>query len=596
MTRIRLNRLNHYHMKAKKVLIFLITATLMLAAGYQLDTHGYFQPIRKALQADSVPSSLLDNGTMGKVLHSLGSFSPKHNDESRYPVKTSSEGIDEEIIFQKKRNTGEIVYQVKEAAPLPQPALFKDKSQYKPGWPILAITVAERSLYDEKTGILANPDKHGREWERRASIALWDNGRQLFSSAAGLRIHGGKRRTSKSFNSFRIYFREGYEIPSMPAHLLFPESTSLPSLQTIVLHTTDWPKNQPFNNPLAYDIAREIGCLAPETRLVEINLNGQSLGMGFVTEHLSKRQWGPRFQGRKFNYYKFRGKITEKDRAMYTDYFWATANHPDPLTPAIVKETIDLDNFSRHVFSWAWSGTTDYCQGVAVLDREVPGSRLFWINWDMDQSFYDYTALTHGYQRPNWQQAGMGIINRNSHICGRTMLFSRLFRESPEYRSYITQMVTELLNHRISKDFLQQRIQYYEQMLRAFGEPHDEYIAMLQDFMANRNNFILEELKQMSNHEGPFSLVLLSPKTVPVLVDGYLKKNSYTGSYFGGQTVTLSLPEGVDSAVRYQWEVNGTRHQSSQITLTITDNTTIHLVPSELSSSKPAYRSYRDDA
>lgn len=175
-------------MKTQKLLTALAAAILMVTAGYYLDNHDYFLPIRKALQTDTVPSSLLDNGTMGKVLHSLGTFTPQYNDESRYPGKTASEEDTEEIIFQKKKNIGDILYQVKKSAPLPIPALFKEKKNYKPGWPILSITVAERSLYDERIGILANPDKHGREWERRASVAFWEDGQQLFTSAAGLRL------------------------------------------------------------------------------------------------------------------------------------------------------------------------------------------------------------------------------------------------------------------------------------------------------------------------------------------------------------------------------------------------------------------------
>jgi hypothetical protein len=39
------------------------------------------------------------------------------------------------------------------------------------GRPILSLTLSEPDLRDAKTGILANKNEHGEEWEREASVS-----------------------------------------------------------------------------------------------------------------------------------------------------------------------------------------------------------------------------------------------------------------------------------------------------------------------------------------------------------------------------------------------------------------------------------------
>jgi hypothetical protein len=221
-----------------------------------------------------------------------------------------------------------------------------------------------------------------------------------------------------------------------------------------------------------------------------------------------------------------------------------------------VAKTIDLDNFSRHVFSWAFNGTTDACQGVGILNPKDPGSRLRWINWDMDHSFYDLKAEIQELDRPNWMQEGMGLINDPDGSCDRQVLFARLIRESDPYRRYFSALVTETLNHRLTEEFLLGRVGYYRRMLQEFGLPHREYSAMLEEFMRHRAEFLRGEMMKEFQLDGPFSCRVPVAAGLPLLIDGYKYDTRYTGRYFKGQKIVLE-PAGSVGNIFSHWLVDG---------------------------------------
>lgn len=260
-------------MRGRRLIFIFLSVVLLSAIGLYLENNSHFVRLKKALQTDSVSTGILNYGPMGKILKRLDYVRLTANDNERFKKTAGNQDDLEVITFQKKRKVNQYLYQA--TSSLSKHRIRSDvlsgKVKNKKGWPILSIMADEKYLYDTEIGIVANRDKRGREWERKAQVSLIENGEVVFESSVGLRIHGGKRRIIKPYNSFRLHFREDYGAEKLPDNLLF-ENNGIP-IKTLVVHTTDWPPGYPLNNPLAYDIANRIGCLAPQTRLVELYLN-----------------------------------------------------------------------------------------------------------------------------------------------------------------------------------------------------------------------------------------------------------------------------------------------------------------------------------
>ena len=503
-----------------------------------LERAPFFATLKINLQTQKVSTGILNYGALGEILKQLGLVRLEDNDEKRFfrtDAITPQEWETLEVVpFQKKRKVDGYLYSANtggKAVLLGQ--FFPNGIVQKKHWPILAIKIPLEDLYDPERGILAHRDKQGRAWERKAEVAVISDGEILFYSAAGLRLHGGKRRFAKGIqDDFRIYFRNNYGVESLPtgSGLGLHEP-----IRTLVVKTAGWPEGQPMNTPLAFDISRKIGCLVPETTLAEIYLNGVSVGMAYVTGHLSRRQWGQFFDDAEFVFYKYKGEYSAKDEKIYHRRFWQVAKDKKDFSLKKVAESIDVDNFTRHVFSWVFNGTTDACQGVGILDTSDPEAKLRWINWDMDHSFFDLKAQESGLTRNNWQQEGLALASTQPHYCDREILFSRLISESFEFREYFAALFSEILNHRLTESFLLERVKYYKDMLSEYGQPHEAYIAMLTEFMRNRAEFLRWEMVEQLHFAGPYWCDVQIPGGRQVLIDGYPYEKNYRGSYFEGQ-------------------------------------------------------------
>lgn len=85
--------------------------------------------------------------------------------------------------------------------------------------PTMSIVMAQDDLFSEETGIYANSDSSGREWERPTSVELiHPDGSEGFQVDAGIRILGGFSRRAAKKHSLRLEFRSEYG----PTRLRYP--------------------------------------------------------------------------------------------------------------------------------------------------------------------------------------------------------------------------------------------------------------------------------------------------------------------------------------------------------------------------------------
>ena len=78
---------------------------------------------------------------------------------------------------------------------------------------VLSVYTEARYLHDPTIGLLANPTRIGRDWERPATVSYFRNGQLQFASNIGLRVHGGKSRTgSPSHHGYALVHGSGFRV------------------------------------------------------------------------------------------------------------------------------------------------------------------------------------------------------------------------------------------------------------------------------------------------------------------------------------------------------------------------------------------------
>jgi hypothetical protein len=424
------------------------------------------------------------------------------------------------------------------------------------GYPLLSLVVDPDDMFDGRRGLLANPAGRGREWERFAYASFFDKGALRLATGAGLRVHGGRSRLVSDKKSFRLYFRQRYGDPTIPAELFFGQPQS--SVSRLVLHDDvrvdrsgrPWH----FTNPLAYDIAARIGSITARTLPVRLLLNGDPQGVYVVTEYIDEAFFEARFGHRDFD--------MEASATSLRLRSWA--QDTQPFTMAVAAASVDLDNLTRWVISILFCGTTDIWQGTLARDRRAPDPKWFWVNWDMDHSFMDL------YQRADvpWEidtfRSLIGLPDARSQILGR------LLKSDPAYRTFFVETVEAVLNHRLTPAFLSDRASHYRVTAAIHGIERREFLDRIDRFVAARPA-VVRRLVQRYAGAGPVVEVRVRiPDGMTLDVDGHRTAGLYEGRYFSGSPIRLSVPE--DARARFSgWTVNGRElpHREPSLTLPV---------------------------
>jgi formylglycine-generating enzyme required for sulfatase activity len=414
------------------------------------------------------------------------------------------------------------------------------------GVPVLSLTLDDEVLHDPGQGILTKENivKHGEEWEREGSVSYFEGGRLLFAGGVGVRVHGGSSRLRSPRNGFRLYFRRRYGPRELPRGVLF--SPAAHPVRRLVIHDdvrqdadkTSWY----FVNPLAYDVARAMGAIAPETKPVRFFLNGQYWGPFVLTERFDER-----FFAAHFGYDDVLLSQAEMNK------LWDWVRDTRPLTMKNVSEHVNIDNLTRWFLAVAFCATRDAYQGPGqFLDQTRRSGGWFWVNWDMDQSFRDWNLDSYQYLL---ERIGEGRRGRNP-ADPRSVILSELIANDPEYRQYLKRVVQTLLNHRITDAFLQERYSHYLDVAGELRVANLSYLPRLRRFVENRRAFFRLTTEQWLNSAPSQEVTLSSPRHTSFLIDGERVPSGYRGLYFPDLETVVDIDEAQRGALS-GWRING---------------------------------------
>ena len=411
------------------------------------------------------------------------------------------------------------------------------------GVPVLSLTLDDAALNDPARGLLPNKREHGKEWEREGSVSYFDRGKLVFASGVGVRIHGGGSRITAPRPGFRLYFRRKYGPRELPPGVLF--SSAAQPVRRIVIHDDvrregklDWH----FANPLAYDIARAIGAIAPETKPVRFFLNGDYYGPFVVTERFDERffaaHWG------------YDDVLLSQEEM---NKLWEWVRTTRPLTMENVSRYVNIDNLTRWFVAVAFTATRDAYQGPGqFLDRTKSTGGWFWVNWDMDQSFRDWDHDSYQYLL---ERVAEGRRGRNPAE-PRSVILSQLLADDPQYREYLKRVVQKALNHQLTDAFLMDRYEHYLTTATQLQIRRLDYLPRLREFLERRRNFFRLISEQWLNSPPGQRVTVAAPAGVEISIEGERVPGGYQGLYFPDIDLTLDIAEAHRHAFT-GWMVNG---------------------------------------
>ena len=505
-----------------------------LIGGLLLDRAAYFEQARTTLRGQAGPAAMPDDGEVGRATALV---------LERFGVRGLFAG---------------------DVAALPSSAMLTPE-QVAGRFPVVSIAADQDYLDDPERGIMANMRETGPEWERLASVSLWENGRLTTGSRVGLRIHGDSTRF-RGDPSFRLHFRPFYgATPTIGGRFLGPDAAPA---SAVVVHVVRWRGHYP--NIFVFETARRLGLPSVTFRPAEVFLNGVPRGIYVLTERVMPDGWGrTHFGDNNFFMYVYKGETKVPSRAAHGDLESWVLDSPS-LTMRQAAERIDIANFTGHLFAVMFAFTTDWAQGAALLDRDDPEARWFWIHWDMDQSF----DLRGSVEIAPWQQPFMelitlegirdeleayGIVTDDRHFERhhgdlRRLLFMRLL-EDPAYREYFVRYTTDTLNHRLTSAYLTDLLARYQALETAPGV----YSRVdLGAYFRHRADFARAEVARYFGLGTPVTMRLEAASEDRFTIDGFEHTGAYEGRYFPGQRVTIEIAPSAPAPVSH-WLVDGAR-------------------------------------
>ncbi len=358
----------------------------------------------------------------------------------------------------------------------PSTALLPETPEVSRGMVEISLVCPSRDLFDEKTGIVANPTQLGRDWERAAWMSARRGGTLLVESPVGLRVHGGFSRNTKQ-HSFRVVFRESHGgHAASPPGLFFGDDT--PPAVELVLSNAAHPSR--FNSALAMEIAALAGCQTSRGTPAVVYVNGSRVKAPYFiyqhqSEHLVQQRYG--IPAASLDWVRLKTR-TPTGNADYIQWRRWIRRERWPISMREEGERFHLEDLSAWVLAMTFTATTDNNQGAYFRDRHTPGQPWRTLTWDMDQSFNDSVHVLHGRQ-VNFRDTPFDAI-----IGDRAKLFFRLIEGSAEYRDYFRSYVRDKVRRHLTHERMMNLVDKHVDIARQQPDRAPALLDILEDTRA----------------------------------------------------------------------------------------------------------------
>jgi hypothetical protein len=284
-----------------------------------------------------------------------------------------------------------------------------------------------------------------------------------------------------------------------------------------------------------------IGGVAPATKPVALFLNGMPSGAYVLGERVDRDFVARHLPHTDFDLLAGKDELSPEALALRDESLRFVVESPRFDLEA-AAQVFDVDSLLRWYAVIVYCGTSDAFQGFLARDRRSSPPVLRMIHWDLDLSFQVPARVPeHG-----WQKDLLAFVLRGPrglNILPKAALY-RLLSEDPAGRDRLARILVDAMNHEWSSAYLNERLDHYERIAAELGVADREYQSLLRDFVAQRHDVVLAQLRE---HLGAATPVDLEMATTGgrVLVDGRpvesLQGEPWRGRYLAGMTVSLAI-------------------------------------------------------
>ncbi len=368
--------------------------------------------------------------------------------------------------------------------------------------PIVSVMIEPGDLWGSDRGIYAaGPNasaeypyygaNYHQNWERAASVSLYENDGTGFSQKCGLKIFGGYSRGNDK-KSFACMFRKSYGKGQLD-YPVFGED-SLPYYEALVLRAGGQETSgSRFKDEMITSFAGEyLGLAVQDYRPVALYLNGEYWGVYFIREKINEHYVAGNF-GVEPETVDL-GHWDGSDSAAF--YALKTFARRNDLTKQenydYVLSQIDVENYTDFMIAQIWISNRDPGN---VKFFSAPGYKWTWIFFDTDLAFIRAHESTLGL-----------LMNSSLGFDITTRTFAVKLLENPQYRDYFMERMAWQMSQVWTEENLIPHIDGFYQLLsqdmqkecKRWGTSYaawEKQVEQLRQFARERNGYLLGQLQ-----------------------------------------------------------------------------------------------------
>ena len=452
----------------------------------------------------------------------------------------------------------------------------------------------------------------GKDWEREASVTIFDKGEIIIQQNMGIRIKGGATRNNPA-KSFNLYARKKYGTPSIETKLFqgnYDKNGNLITrYKSLSLRAID--EGGKVKEIFGRDLFHSRKDLSSTNMKISVLfLNGEYWGVYIIQEKFSKYYFENKFLIPKENISFIKenqmedgsDEELEKFKNFCEEYTEKDLNNTKIYEE--IKKFIDLDSFIELFatgiyisnMDWPYSNDGEWrYTGEKEEKNEFTDGKWRFVIFDLD---YAMGAKYHG-------TGGPGIDNFNyanrRNIASPVNLFFALLKNNKDFQNKFINVYCDYANDIYKIDKVSQLIEKYKEEytemisyseLRWWGYTFDSklegysscklnYLKVLDsllDFFQQRPNFTFNHMKEFLKLDG--DLVDLNIKIkgkgkiqINTIIPEF-NENKWKGKYFSGIPITLkAIPdEGYDFK---EWDGDFKYIEKNNIVINLFNSTNI---------------------
>jgi len=417
--------------------------------------------------------------------------------------------------------------------------------------PIVSIITDPPNLWDWETGIYvegpnAEPDpphygaNYHKDWERPASIDIFENEQQIIDKKCNIKIFGGHSRQYPQ-KSLRVIANPGdYEYQ-------FFENLPLYDFKSLVLRNSgsDWNSSM-IRDPYMTSLSEGLDLAYQAYKPSIVYLNGTYWGIHNIREHVGKDFLEAHYNIDPDNIDLIKHWISPYEGTMEVmNNLLTFVENNDLSNPDLYHQVADymnIEDFIRYQAIEIYIANTDWPNGNTKCWRDRDGGKFRWILYDTDygygrRGFYDRNTLAmaldpNGPEWPNPPRA--------------TLLFRSLI-ENEEFKNSFINRMCDLINIFFTEDRqsailsdiiskVEDEIPYHEERWNAFRCPWEEAINSIIEFGENRPDFMIQHMREIFNLEEEVNITIRNnnEENGRLLINGFTINNDedFQGIYF----------------------------------------------------------------